>query len=204
MSSPARPIDQTVIHAALENGVPICIRAIRPNDEARMRGGVEQLSLESRYMRFFTSAPTLPDRVIARLVAVDGHRHLGWGALLSDDPDHPAIGAVHAIRSDTSTDQAELAIGIIDSFHGQGLARMLIAVLLVHCQTEGIVTLTAQTLADNRPAIRLLRSLGAERTGTEDGVSEFIFDVSGALRSLQDSPEPAGLKTVFEALQPYL
>ena len=203
MSSPARPIDRTVIHAALENGQPICIRAIRPNDEARMRDGVEQLSLESRYLRFFTGAPTLPDRVIARLVAVDGHRHLGWGAILSDDPEQMAIGAVHAIRSEGPADKAELAIGILDAFHGQGLARMLIAVLLLHCQLEGIAALTAQTLADNRPAIRLLRSLGAERSGTEDGVSEFSFDVANALGLLRASAEPAGLKAVFESLAPY-
>ena len=189
--------DERVIHTRLEDGRAICIRAVRPDDEERLREGIAQLSDRSRYLRFFTPAPTMPDRVIEKLVDVDGHRHLAWGALLSDDPDHQAIGVVHAVRSEDNSRRAEFAIAVLDDFHGQGLARMLSAVLLIHCQLEGIATLDAQVLLENRPAIRLLRSLGAEQCGSADSIGEYALKIAAALESLRQADQPVGLKPIF-------
>lgn len=206
MTAPAGPdpIAEVIVHTRLEDGRRVCLRTVRPADEPRMRSGIERLSQESRYLRFFSRAPALPDRVIAKLVAVDGHRHLAWGAILSDEPDLPAIGAVHAVRADEACASAEFAIGILDAYHGLGLARMLTAVLLIQCRHEGIATIEAQILAENRPASRLLRSLGGERSGTEQGVSDYVLDTEAALKALQCSTEPAGLAEVFAAFDAFL
>lgn len=195
--------DEIIVHTRLEDGRRICIRAVRPDDEARMREGVALLSAQSRYLRFFTPAPMVPDRVIAQLVDVDGHRHLAWGAILTDEPDRPAIGVVHAVRPDTESARAEFAIGILDAFHGQGLARMLSAVLLLHCRVEGIAQLDSQVLAENRPAIRLLRSLGASQVRTEGSVAEYVLDTAAALSTLRAAAEPAGMADVFAAFARY-
>lgn len=191
--------DARVIQTRLEDGRAICIRAVRPDDEERLREGVAQLSDRSRYLRFFTPAPTMPDHVIENLVAVDGHRHLAWGAILSDDPEHQAIGVVHAVRSEENIRRAEFAIAVLDEFHGQGLARMLSAVLLIHCKLEGIATLDAQILLENRPAIRLLRSLGAQQCRSEDSVGEYALNIAAALDILRQAGQPAGLKQIFAA-----
>jgi ribosomal protein S18 acetylase RimI-like enzyme len=196
--------DDRVIHSRLEDGRAICIRAVRPDDEARLREGVAQLSDRSRYLRFFTPAPTMPDHVIEKLVDVDGHRHLAWGAILSDDPDYDAIGVVHAVRSDEHSRRAEFAIAVLDDFHGQGLARMLSAVLLIHCRLERIATLDSQVLLENRPAIRLLRSLGAEQCRSEDSVGEYALNIAGALETLRQADQPAGLKQIFAAFDDLL
>ena len=198
------PIGEVIVHTRLENGLPVCIRAVRPDDEARLRRGIDRLSRQSRYMRFFSVAPAPPDRVIAKLVQVDGHHHLAWGAILSDDPAHDAIGVVHAIRTDPGTQRAEFAIGVLDAWHGLGLARMLTAVLLVHCRNEGIATLDAQILSENKAATAFVHSLGAVQRGTDTGVAEFTLDVAGALEVLRRSAEPAGLAAVFAAFSDYL
>ncbi len=182
----------------------MCLRAVRPGDGVRLRDGIQQLSQESRYLRFFSVAPVPPDHVIEKLVRVDGHRHLAWGAILSDDPEETAIGVVHAIRSDEAQPRAEFAVGVLDAYHGQGLARMLTAVLLIHCQHEGIAALDAQILAENAPAIGFIRSLGGERCASEKGVADFALGVGPALLALQASDEPAGLAAVFEGLGAYL
>lgn len=197
-------IDDIIVHTRIENGRRICIRAVRPDDEPRMRSGIEQLSKQSRYLRFFSGAPRLPDRVVAGLVAVDGHRHLAWGAILSDDPEQLAIGAVHAVREDTDSPTAEFAVGILDAFHGQGLARMLSAVLLIHCRAEHIAAMELQILAENTAAANLVRSLGANRTGTSQGVSDYRLDTAAALHSLEAGQEPAGLRDVFAAFREFL
>ena len=198
------PISKLIVHTRLEGGRRVCIRAVRPDDEPRMRSGIEQLSGQSRYLRFFSSASALPDKVIAKLVAVDGHRHLAWGAILTDDPDHLAIGAVHAVRGDAHNSTAEFAVGILDDFHGQGLARMLTAVLLVHCRVEGIAAMDVQILSENHAAANLVRSLGGKRCRTEQGVSDYTLDTAAALTALQANTEPAGLHDVFAALELFL
>jgi RimJ/RimL family protein N-acetyltransferase len=197
-------IDQIIVHTRLEDGRKVCIRAVRPDDEPRMRGGIEQLSAQSRYLRFFSPAPQPPDRVISQLVAVDGHRHLAWGAILSDDPEHPAIGAVHAVRTEEQSGFAEFAVGVLDAFHGLGLARMLTCVLLIHCRAEGIATLDVQILAENRAAANLIKSLGARRTATEQGISDYQLDTAAALASLEAGQAPAGLHDVFAAFRDFL
>ncbi|MFM5917914.1 MAG: N-acetyltransferase family protein [Novosphingobium sp.] len=197
-------IDQTIVHTRLEDGRRICIRAVTPDDEPRMRAGIDALSAQSRYLRFFSPAPRPPERVITQLVAVDGHRHLAWGAILSDDPQHVAIGAVHAVRSDETAGFAEFAVGVLDAFHGLGLARMLSCVLLIHCRAEGITTLDVQILSENRAAARLVRSLGASRVTTAQGVSDYQLDTSAALDLLRDETSPKGLRDVFAAFGSFL
>lgn len=206
MTASATPgaIGEIVVHTRLEDGRKVCLRAVRPSDEARMRRGIELLSSQSRYMRFFSGAPAPPDRVIAQLVAVDGHRHLAWGAILSDDSAHPAIGAVHAVRDNPGSSSAEFAVGILDDFHGLGLARMLTAVLLIHCRCEGIERMDVQILSENHAAANLVRSLGGEKCGSAQGVSDYVLDTRVALGKLQANSGPPGLAAVFAAFADYL
>lgn len=206
MTAPAgqNPITETVVHTQLEDGRKICIRVVRASDELRMRQGIELLSSQSRYLRFFSVAPAPPDRVIAKLVDVDGHRHLAWGAILTDDPANLAIGAVHAVRASECSSSAEFAVGIIDAYHGLGLARMLTAVLLVHCRSEGIATMDVQILAENRAAVSLVRSLGGQKIGTAQGVSDYTLDTENALHALQRETAVAGLKDVFSSLSQFI
>lgn len=206
MTDPLQPraIVDEVIHTRLEDGTKVCIRSIRPTDEARMREGIEQLSAQSRYLRFF-SPQRMPSRaVIERLIDADGHRHIAWGAILTGEDEHPAIGAVHAVRDDTDSETAEFSVAIVDAWHGLGLARMLIAVLLVNCRIEGIETFEVQILSENRAARSLVTWLGAERAEAEYGVTEYVLDTAAALARLRSGESTPGLRDVFAALERYL
>ena len=88
-----RRIEDVVIHSRLNDGTAVCLRTITPDDGPLIRDGVARLSAESRYLRFFSPASSLPDAVIDRLVDVDGYDHIAWGAICSSCPDRPAIGA---------------------------------------------------------------------------------------------------------------
>lgn len=194
-------LNELIIHTRLENGAKVCLRSIRPSDEEQMRKGIAQLSLESRYLRFFTAQPMPSDRVIEKLVDVDGHRHIAWGAILSDAGGNPAIGAVHVIRDDELSQTGEFSVAIVDAYHGQGLARMLTAVLLANCRIEGITSLEVQILSQNRAAINLVNSLGGKKCGSESSVSDYTLDTETALDSLGKLPATAGLQDVFSALR---
>lgn len=201
---PLPPIIDEVIHTRLEDGTKVCIRSIRPTDEVRMREGIEQLSAQSRYLRFFSPQPMPSRAVIDRLLDADGHRHIAWGAIHTESDEHPAIGAVHAVRDGDDSEAAEFSVAIVDAFHGQGLARMLIAVLLINCRVEGIGTLDVQVLSENRAARGLVVWLGAERGKAEYSVTDYGLDVDAALAKLRAEDGTPGLRDVFAALAKYL
>jgi hypothetical protein len=81
---------------------------------------------------------------------------------------------------------------------------MLTAVLLIHCQNEDIAAMDVQILAENTAAANLVRSLGGERRGTEQGISEYELNTQAALETLRSKPEPAGLQAIFAAFHAFL
>lgn len=195
-----RPIDKIAVHSALDDGTLVCLRPITPDDEERIREGIAQLSAESRYLRFFSPAPTLPDAALHRLADVDGHDHIAWGALCSDCPGRPAIGAVHAVRHRADGPVGEFSVAVLDEFQGKGLARMMTAALLAHCRAEGLGVLDVHILSENAAAKHLVKSLGAEWTGDSAGVAEYRLDVAEGLAALRADDDASGVGDVLRAL----
>ena len=193
-----RPEDIT-IHTALENGHPVCIRTIREDDGERMREGIARMSAQSRYLRFFSGARTPPDWVIDRLIDVDGHDHIAWGAIDAAHPDQPAIGAVHAFRFPDDDDSAEFSVGVLDDYHGLGLGRLLTATILHHAEAEGVADFTVNILGENRGARDFATGLGAKYRGLADGVMEFELVVADAIARLRAECDPPGMADVFRA-----
>lgn len=191
-----------LIETVLNDGTPIAIRPVGPADEARLKDGIAALSKRSRYLRFFSGAAAPPQSVIDKLVAVDGHDHLAWGALLSAVEGTPAIGITHAFRDADDPDTAEFAVGVRDEYHGRGVGRLLAAVLLLDCQREGYREFKVHILADNRGALGLARSLGAQRQGSEGPVIELEIDVAEAIASLRQVEDVPGLAAIFRAFDP--
>ena len=190
------------ITTQLNDGTPVCIRRVRKDDEQRLRNGIAQLSPQSRYLRFFSGMREAPPQVIEALITVDGHDHIAWGALRSDLPDTPALGVVHAFREEDDPDTAEFSVAVLDEYHGRGLARLLTAVLLLDCRREGLEHLSVNILPENRPALTLVRSLGAEgrclgSKGQGGGVSQLDITIADALATLRAESDVPGLAAVF-------
>ena len=85
-----RALGDIAVHSRLADGTAVCLRTITPGDAPLLRQGIATLSAEARYLRFFSPAPALPEPVIARLVDVDGHDHIAWGALCTECEGTPA------------------------------------------------------------------------------------------------------------------
>ncbi len=197
MTKPQRP--SLVIHTRLQDGNPVCIRTIREDDRERLRDGIARMSQRSRYLRFFSGARTAPEWVIERLVDADGHDHIAWGAIDVGREDEPAIGAVHAFRSEDDEDCAEFSVAIVDEYHGLGLGKLLTATILHDALAEGISEFAVDILVDNESARDFTRSLGGKHVESERGVMHYTLDVRGALDVLRAECEPAGIADIFAA-----
>lgn len=187
------------INTALEDGTPVCIRRVTSDDEALLRAGIERMSPRSRYLRFFSGMRTPPDWVIDRLLDVDDHTHLAWGAIHLTSEDQPAIGVVHAFRDKDDPDCAEFSVAILDDWHGLGLGKLLTATILLDALEEGITRFHVDTLAENRSATSFTQMLGGVGKGSADMTRGFDLDVAEAIRRLRDQCDPPAIASVFAA-----
>lgn len=161
-----------------------------------------RMSHRSRYYRFFSGAAELPDNVVERLLAVDGHSHLAWGALDCDDPDAPAIAAVHAIRSKAGAPM-ELSAVVLDAYQSEGISKLLSAVLFTQCLALGESELVAHVLEENIRSKTYIRHLGGQRREMDGAVAQYRINVANALESLRNQ-DITGEQQVFAALAPFL
>ncbi|HWW59498.1 MAG TPA: GNAT family N-acetyltransferase [Sphingopyxis sp.] len=194
-------IEDIAVHSALNDGTAVSLRTITPDDAPLIRDGIAKLSAESRYLRFFSPAPALPDAVVQKLADVDGHDHIAWGAICTECPGRPPIGAVHAVRYRHDGPVGEFSIAVLDEFQGRGLARMMTAALLVHCRAEGLGVLDVHMLSENAAARRLVKSLGAAWAGEAAGVADYKLDVAAAIEALRADTEAPGVQDVLRALE---
>ncbi len=185
-------MDKRSFPVHLDSGEPVLLRPVGRDDMDRMRAGIAALSDHSRYLRFFNGSQTMPDHVVERLCDADGWKHIAWGALDLASPGEPAIGAVHAIRKGAGN-EAELALAVLDTWHGKGLARLLLTAVVSDAQGAGITRLTAETLAENRATRHLFRCLGGLSVHREGPIVSYRFDIETAAQKLELlTQNPAG------------
>ena len=185
------------IHTRLEDGRTICIRTVTPKDEDRLRAGIARMSPRSRYLRFFSGGASPPDWVIERLLDADGVLHLAWGALDLSDPDHPAMGVVHAMRPEKGDAVAEFSVGVVDAYHGLGIGRLLTATLLLDAAGGQLEAFRAHVLSENQAARSFIKRLGGQHVAQDGPQAEYRVEVAPALARLRGESRPGGLAAIF-------
>ena len=198
-------VDLAAVHR-LRDGTPVRLRFIGPADRARLAAGFQKLSRESRYLRFFTAMPNLPDRILDRLVATDGSKHVAIGAeVASDDPAAEGLGVARFIRLDDAPDVAEVAVAVVDAKQQLGLGRLLLRALVEAARERGVRRFRATVLTENTPAQALLHGLADDVTVRRENGS-FVYeivlpeDVPGSVLDRFLKLAAGGMQFVFRAL----
>ena len=148
----------------------ISIHTLESNDEAAVEEVFAGLSSDSRFARYHTGTPMLPSGVKALLRRVDRG---GAVAHVARSPTGTAIGLVWVIR--TGDCGAELAIEVVDAWHGRGIGSRLIRAAEVAATANGIHRVRAEVLGTNRAAVGLLRKMAPHATVTREG-PELVFE----------------------------
>ena len=156
------------IGVELNDGTPLQLRLGTSADRDELAAGFARLSPESRVARFFTGMPRLSELFLDHLVDVDESRHV---AIVAQDMSRMSdvdgqskglgVGVARYIVSNTDETRAELAVAVIDEYHGRGIGHLLLDALIDHAVGNGITTGTATVLSDNTKMLRLLASMGA-------------------------------------------
>src|SRR4051812_19597968 len=146
------------------DGARILVRPIRPGDRGLLIAALDRLSDESRYRRFLSQRSSFTDLELAYLTDVDHHDHEALIAI--DVASGDAIGVARYVRITPRT--AELAVTVVDEWHGRGVGSRLLRRLARRARRAGIDRFVAVTVAGNEPALRLLDHLaGTTRAGAD-------------------------------------
>lgn len=161
------------------------VRPIQPSDAPALQAGFEELSDMSRYHRFHSGMKRLPERLLRYLTEVDGVDHVALVAFEEeDDAEDRGVGVVRFVRNREDPATAELAVTVLDRAQGRGVARRLLAELATAAQVRGIHSFTAQVIAGNSRARRLLTGLGAIGRGHASDVMAFHLPVAALTQSI--------------------
>jgi GNAT superfamily N-acetyltransferase len=154
----------------------VLVRPIRPEDKHGLQQGIERMSPQSRYRRFFSPVPRVTGAQMRYLTEVDHHTH---EALLAIDPrSRDGIGVARFVRSAEDPAAAEVAVAVSDEWQRRGVATLLLYELTARAREEGISRFTASVLAENQAALEMMHKLAEARVvHAEQGVVELVMDL---------------------------
>ncbi len=158
--------DPPVLRLTLRDGHPVALRPVVAADRDRLAAGFDQLSPDSRRLRFLGSVSSLSDAHLRYLTEVDGRDHVAWGALDLEDPAAPGFGVGRFVRLAESPTTAEFSLTVLDTAQGHGVGQLLLAVLAVVAPGVGVRTLRGVVGRENERMTRWLRRLGATSSGS--------------------------------------
>jgi acetyltransferase len=148
----------------MEDGAPVLIRPIRPEDEPLLVRFHETLSDRTVYMRYL-HVLKLSQRVaherLTRICFIDYDREMALVAERKDpDTGEAQILAVGRLKKTHASNDAEFAILITDEYQGRGLGSELLRRLLEIGKDEKLTRITADILPDNFAMQRVCENLG--------------------------------------------
>ena len=173
--------------AALRNGTPVLIRAIRPDDADRVRAAFHKLDAESIYTRFFSHKKDLSTEELGRLSGVDFSHAVVLVAAIGSGANERLIGGASYYVHDAADGArvAEIAFTVEEGSQGQGLSTQLMALMTEIARGQGIARFEAEVLAGNSAMLSVFQNSGLPMTKThEDGVVYVVLDLA--------NPAPAG------------
>ncbi|MCX7172965.1 MAG: GNAT family N-acetyltransferase [Proteobacteria bacterium] len=149
-----------VIRYKTRDGLTVTIRPIKPEDAQMEQEFVHGLSAESKYYRFMNTIRELSQAQLNRLTQIDYDREMAFVATVKQDDEEFEVGVVR-YATNPDGESCEFAIVVADEWHGKGLARRLMEVLIETARNEaGLKFMYGEFLAENQRMIKFVTGLG--------------------------------------------
>lgn len=168
------PVPRDVLGAdvVVADGGTVSLRPIRPIDGDALVAFHAGLSRRTRYMRFFSAYPRIPERDLAR-TTVDNINRVAIVVWLGER----IVGVGRFDRLEDPL-EAEVAFVIDDAHQGRGIASVLLEHLTAAAQERGIDRFSAEVLAENSRMLRVFLDAGYQaHRSVEQGVVHLVFGI---------------------------
>ena len=161
--------------ATLRDGSLVLIRPVHDADTALLGVLFSRLSPRSRQLRFLGVKDELSAADVRQLTDVDHHNHEAMGALSPEDG--RAIGLVRYVRFAEVSDQAGVALTVVDAWQRRRIGTELLAQLVSYARQEGIRSFSAVISEDNVAILGMLQNLHARVRRAEREPSAWRFEI---------------------------
>ena len=149
-------------------------------DVGPIRELFDRLSPRSRYLRFFSPMPRLPQPWLTSLACTD-RRRLALLAEVNTVDGYEVVAVGNYSATDDQTVEVGLVVG--DDWQQQGIGTALARELLQAASARGFDRFVAHVLGENVAVRRLLKHVAIMSTKTQHGVSEVRFVFNDATHS---------------------
>ncbi|MFG3688667.1 GNAT family N-acetyltransferase [Micromonospora sp. NPDC047740] len=177
MTTVEQPVD-----VLLSDGTTVQLRQIRPDDGLGIVAMHGRFSERTRYLRYFSPYPRIPERDLQRFVNVD-HRDREAFVVLAGDR-IVAVGRYE--RLGPGSPEAEVAFVVEDEYQGRGIGSVLLEHLADTARRFGIVHFVAEVLPANGAMLRVFSDFGYQvQRQYADGVVHLSFPIAPTEATLE-------------------
>ncbi|MFI7073183.1 bifunctional acetate--CoA ligase family protein/GNAT family N-acetyltransferase [Micromonospora sediminicola] len=176
MTTVEQPVD-----VLLSDGTTVQLRQIRPDDAPEIVAMHARFSERTRYLRYFSPYPRIPERDLKRFVTVD-HRDREAFVVLAGER-IVAVGRYE--RLGPASPEAEVAFVVEDAYQGRGIGSVLLEHLADAAGRHGIVHFVAEVLPANGTMLRVFADFGYQvQRQYADGVVHLTFPIAATEATL--------------------
>jgi len=166
-------------HITIKKNKKVEVRPIRGEDAQAEIEFINSMSSESKYFRFMHAVNELTPEMLSRFTKLDYDREMAFGAFIQKKNKDKLIGVSrYAINPDKQS--CEFAIAIADKYHGMGLARQLMLILIEHVKDRDLKIIEGTVLKNNNSMDNLMASLGFKKSASKEdydiNIYTFEFD----------------------------
>jgi acetyltransferase len=173
-------------HFALQDGMKIFVRPVRPEDEALYPTFLTAVTPEDLRLRFFAPVKVFGHNFITRFTQIDYARAMAFIAI--NETTSEMLGVVR-IHTDSQYENGEYAIVVRSDLKGHGLGWLLMELMIEYARAEGLKFVRGQVLQENTTMLRMCRQLGFQITSDPEDSS--IAIVTLPLDSERPATKPA-------------
>jgi len=171
------------VNTTLNDGTPVLIRSLGPQDKEDILTGFERLSPHSRYLRYSSGGVKLTPVDLDAMTCGDETKCLSIGAADLNRSEHYGIGLARYMICEDEPGFAEIAMVVIDEYQRRGLGSLMLDIMITIAKKNGIQAFCGYLLPENRVMIHLLRRVNAELRYTDDGMIRMEMSLSNPLVS---------------------
>lgn len=159
----------------LQDGTPVTIRPIVPEDAPKLQSAHKRLSTQSIYLRFLEIFSQLTDQQAREFAELDYYQRMALVAETQEADDLNLIGvARYAMLAGDERGLAECAIVVVDEYQKRGLGSLLLQRLVHYAYLHDVKVFLATVHVSNAQIMRFIQRSGfpVEKKMIEPGVWE--------------------------------
>lgn len=161
------------------SGDSLTVRPVKPTDERMFQELYYSLSEQDRIMRFFKPLKFFTHEETQDRILVDYHTKMVLVALVGDPEKSQKIVAAGAYYLNNDTNLVEISLTTRKDYRNQGIGRYILDRIVEIALRKGFAGISGDVFLNNKPMIKLLKSLDYEVKFTPTGSTlefEVLFD----------------------------